>query len=112
MDAKNVADFVQKVLVATNMHHSSGAVRAELEAEIARTYVERLNSARVDAMGENDVELVQTMFRQRPEIDRAAIIEQVTSRIPGIDRLLVKVADDLLWEIVDNVRRIDAVSKR
>lgn len=103
----NSGNFVQMVLNATGMAKSDPAILDELSLQISQTLSDRVTAVVVSSLGDSELELLDRILSDHPELDKIDALSIITPSIEGLDARILKAVNDLFEEMVDNVRLID-----
>ena len=92
--------------------YAADELKSELAMEISQTLSDRVTSVVVASLGDKELFLMEKMLKDHSELDEIDILSIITSYIPGLDDLILKVVSDLFEELVEYARMIDKKSKK
>jgi len=103
----NIENFVQMVLQATKMDKASPAMIDQLSLEISQTLSDRVTATVVASLGDKELELLERIMEDHPELDRIDALSIITPTVPGLNERILKEVNDLYEELIDSVKMIE-----
>lgn len=103
----NADNFVNLVLTATGMDKAAPDVVDQLSLEISQTLSDRITATVVASLGDKELDLLERIVADHPELDRIDALSIITPSIAGLDERILKEVNDLFEELVQNAQMID-----
>ena len=99
--------FVQKVIQDCKLTNESEVIRQKLEDRIELALSDRITATIVAKFTERELQLLDKMLEDHPELDEFDAISMIAPSIPGMQEELQKAIDDLYEELTHDAAEID-----
>lgn len=107
----NPTDFVDRVLTTFGFHDLPADQKAPLAAAIERQLRDRLTVTILDSFDEKDLEMVQKLLQDHPELDHVEAVSLMALNMPGLHEKMQTAIEELYEELIYDAQRVDEAVK-